>query len=221
MDTPQQPGGARRHVAMPVGFVTSGRRLLIIGGGHETGIRVGHARQFDWLRVSVVAPALLPAWREAAAGDDRFVFHERAPLEADIEAADLVIKDCPSRDGTCRVPGWCRQHDVPLNAIDRPDQCDVFYTSFFSRGPLLLSVLSGGHAPALSAVLRRWLERRVGPGWRAAACGMAEVRARLPSGHARMDLLKRLARDEKLQALLEAGDEDGIRSYFSDVLRSV
>lgn len=218
---PVPPPEARRHVAMPIGFVTSGRRLLIIGGGHETAIRVQHARLFDWAQVTVVAGELHAAWREAAAGDPRFAFHERPPAEADVVAADLVIKDCPTRAATCRVVDWCRAHRVPLNSIDKPDQCDLYYASFFTRGPLLISILSGGHAPALTSVFRRWLERKVGPGWLLAACLMAELRRRLPGGQARMDLLKRVARDEKLLALIEASDEGGIRSYFSDVFRGV
>jgi uroporphyrin-III C-methyltransferase/precorrin-2 dehydrogenase/sirohydrochlorin ferrochelatase len=138
-----------------------------------------------------------------------------------VQAADLVIKDCPTRSDNCRVVHWCRAHRVPLNAIDKPAQCDLYYASFFTRGPLVLSILSGGHAPALTSVFRRWLERKVGPGWRLAACLMAELRTRLPSGQPRMDLLKRVARDEELMALIEANDEDGIRSYFSDVFRGV
>ncbi len=218
---PIPPPEARRHVAMPVGFVTSGRRLLIIGGGHETAIRVRHARAFDWRQVTVLAESIPAEWREAAAGDDRFAFEARPPAEDDIRAADLVIRDCPTRRTSCRVADWCRAHRVPLNAIDRPEQCDLYYASFFTRGPLIVAALSGGHAPALLTVFRRWLERKVGPGWLLAACLMAEVRRRLPSGQPRMDLLKRTARDEKLLALIEANDESGIRSYFADVLRSV
>jgi siroheme synthase-like protein len=206
---------------MPVGFVTSGRRLLIIGGGHETAVRVEHARQFDWRSVTVVAGALHEAWRAAAGDDPRFTFHARAPVEADIQAADLVIKDCPSREDNCQVVRWCHTHRVLLNSIDKPAQCDLYYASFFARGPLLVAILSGGHAPALTSVFRRWLERKVGPGWLLAACLMAEVRRRLPGGQARMDLLKKLARDEELLALIEAGDEGGIRGYFSDVFRGL
>lgn len=211
----------RRHVAMPVGFVTSGQRLLIIGGGHETTVRVEHARQFDWASVTVVAGSLHAGWQAAAGDDLRFTFHERAPAEADVQAADLVIKDCPTRPGNCQVVGWCHTHRVPLNSIDKPDQCDLYYTSFFARGPLLVSILSGGHAPALTSVFRRWLEQKVGPGWLLAACLMAELRRRLPGGQARMDLLKKVARDGKLLALVEANDEGGIRSYFTDVFRSL
>lgn len=206
---------------MPIGFVTTGRRLLIIGGGHETDIRVRHATRFEWGEIHVVASPMKPVWREAAAGDRRFHFHERGPLESDVQAADLVVKDCAARADGCTVVQWCRTHKVPVNSVDKPGQCDLYYASFFTRGPLIISILSGGHAPALTSVFRRWLEQRIGPGWLLAACLMAELRRRLPGGQRRMDLLKKVARDEKLIALVESGDETAIRSYFTDVFRSV
>ena len=216
-----QPGGARRHAAFPIGFVTVGRRLLIAGGGHETAAKIRQARAYDWKAIRVVAPHIDPAWQEAAAGDERFDFRAGSPAETDVQEADLVIEDCGDRAAAEILSGWCRSRRIPLNALDKPGLCDWYALSTFARGPLLLALSSGGHAPALVAVLRPWLEKTVGPGWQTAACLMAELRGRLPGGQARMDLLKKMARDPRFLALIEQDDREGMRTYIEYGLHSL
>jgi len=48
------PPPGPRYKALPIAWVTTCRRLLIIGGGYETESRLRHAMTFDWLSISVV-----------------------------------------------------------------------------------------------------------------------------------------------------------------------
>lgn len=218
LDDFQQPVPLPRHRALPIGLVTRDRNLLIVGGGIDTVPRTRHAAKFDWKGVRVLLPAANPDVDDVAAKDARFAVELRKVTEDDIRWAHVVVKDSGLHGSGEEIAAWCRTHGRLLNCVDAPDLCDLYYMSLVFRGPLILGITSGGHAPALSAVLRRRLEAELGRGWLMAACLMAELRSRLPGGHARMDLLKQLARREDLLVCMENNDEAGIRKIFNDAV---
>jgi uroporphyrin-III C-methyltransferase/precorrin-2 dehydrogenase/sirohydrochlorin ferrochelatase len=200
-------------------IVTTCRKLLIVGGGIENEPRVRHALQFDWQAVEFIARNIPKDLRALSAGDARFTFREREVTEQDVKNADLVFEDSGDRALAEQIAGWCEKHNILLNATDKPELCDLHYASLLIRDPLVVSIGSGGDAPAISAVLRRWLEQKIGPGWSTAARLLSETRQRLPSGQARMDLLKGLARNTKFLALIETDNESGMRDLIEDAIR--
>lgn len=58
-----------------------------------------------------------------------------------------------------------RARRIPVNIEDVPHLCDVHVPAMIRRGDLLLTVSTGGGAPALAAALRAWLDQRFGPEW--------------------------------------------------------
>lgn len=215
------PPPGPRYKALPIAWVTTCRRLLIIGGGYETESRLRHAMTFDWLSISVVMEHPTPFVREARRRDLRIAVHERMAREADVAYADVVIKDTDHPEFSAQVAAWCEKHGKPLNACDQPDLCDLFYMSLVNLGPMILGISSGGDAPAVSSQFRRWLEANLSPGWAMAAQEMADLRKSLPSGQARMDLLKRIARHTSFLGLIEQNDRTGLRNLISDELRRI
>lgn len=207
-----------RHPALPIGLVTTGRRLLIVGGGIDAVPRSRHAVQFNWLAIRVLLPEPLPAIAAVAATDPRMDVAVRRPDEEDIRWADVVVKDSGPHGSSDEVAAWCKRHGKLLNCVDRPEHCDLYYMSLLFRGPLAVGITSGGHAPALSSALRRHLETELGSGWATAACLMAELRQRLPSGHARVDLLRKLGRNPDLLACILQDDTAGLRKIFDDAI---
>jgi len=99
--------------------------------------------------------------------------------------------------------------------------CDLYYMSLVTLGPMVLGISSGGDAPAVSSQLRRWLGTNLSPGWAMAAQAMADLRRSLPSGQARMDLLKRIARHDSFLGLIEHNDRAGLQDLISDELRRI
>lgn len=210
--------GIRRHTAFPAALVTTGRRLLIVGGGPETADRLAASLRFDWASIVLVTLAVRPASRRMAARDARVRLVERPVRESDVRAADVVMEGCGIPRVAERLSAWCRRHRRTLNAMDSPAQCDFHCASFFARGPLLVSVASGGHAPALSAALRRRLEIAVGPGWQTAACLMAAARGGLDSGADRRALMKAIADDDALHSHIARNDRRAIRSRIARLM---
>ncbi len=212
---PTQPPRLR---AVPIGLVTTCRTLLIIGIGRDIGPRIRHARLFDWYRIHVMWPELPDAITELTRDDDRFVLHHRLPTEEDIARADVIIEDCEDRVLAETITGWARQHRRLINAIDKPELCDLYYMSLIFRDPLMLAITSGGDAPALAALLRRHLEENLSPGWTTAATLMAEMRNTLPGGQARKNLLMSLARNPDMLRFIEADDAAGLKELFDDAI---
>jgi siroheme synthase-like protein len=213
-----EPAASPRHRAVPIGLVTTCRTLLVIGIGRDIGPRIKHARLFDWHRIHVMWPELPESIVRLTAGDDRFMLHHRRPIEEDIARADVIIEDCEDRELARQITEWSRKHRRLINAIDKPELCDLYYMSLIFRDPLILSVTSGGDAPALAALLRKQLEQNLSPGWATAARLMAEARQRLPGGQARKDLLLSLAGSPEMLQRIEANDETGLKELFEDAI---
>ncbi|HEY8240516.1 MAG TPA: NAD(P)-dependent oxidoreductase [Kiritimatiellia bacterium] len=205
--------------AFPIAWVTSGRKLLIIGGGPETEVRLTHALLFDWAKIRLIVARVPDILRGRA--DARVEFIERAATEADVAEADLVLEDSGSRETAENVRAWCDRHHVPLNATDKPDLCDFYYMSLLLRDPLVIGIASGGDAPAVSAALRKVLNEKVGPGWSAAAALLAGVRESLPGGQARIDLLRKIARHEDFVGHIEKNDMAALQRLVEHELRSL
>jgi len=215
------PPPGLRYKALPVAWVASCRHVLIAGGSYETESRLRHAMMFDWVSIRVVVAHITPFLREARRRDLRINLHERAVLEQDIAQADFVIEDTGDPGLARTIADWCERHHKPLNACDKPDLCDLYYMSLVTLGPLVLGISSGGDAPAVSSALRRWLGQNLSPGWAMASELMADLRRSLPSGQARMDLLKGIARHESFVRLIEQNDRDGLKALISDERRRI
>lgn len=215
---PMPRPGAPRYKALPIAWVATCKRLLVIGGGYETEARIRQALNFDWLQISVVARSLTPALAAFARADLRVSLHEREVLEADVAYADFVLEDCGDPLLAIRIHEWCTRHHKPLNACDKPDLCDLYYMSLVPLGPMVLGISSGGDAPAVSAALRRWLEANLSPGWAMAARVMAELRRSLPGGQRRMTVLKNIARHSAFPDVVVRNDEPALRALINDEL---
>lgn len=213
------PAPTTKHKAFPLSFVTTGKHLLLVGGGSLGESRLATAVLFDWDRITFVAVDPTPDTRAVAGSDARVTLHERPVRESDIEDVDLVIESTMDKALGRELAGWCRPRRIPLNAMDKLESCDVYYPALILRGPLVLAIASSGETPALAATLRRVLEERMGPGWCNAALLMAETRRSLPQNTARMELLKRIASDERLLDLIARNDIQGMRNLIKDATR--
>jgi precorrin-2 dehydrogenase / sirohydrochlorin ferrochelatase len=209
-----------RHKAFPLTFVTSGRHLLLVGGGDGGENRLITALAFDWAKITFVATDPTPICLELAAHDPRVTIHQRPVQESDVEGVDLVIENTLDEALGRQLAAWCRPRKILLNAMDKLDYCDVYYTALIMRGPLLIAINSGGDAPALSSTLRKLLEKRIGPGWCNAAMLMAEARKSLPRSSARMTMLKSLANDEGMLDCIAANDIKGMKAIIQNAINS-
>jgi siroheme synthase (precorrin-2 oxidase/ferrochelatase) len=142
---------------VPLSLDVAGRPVLVVGEGEA-------AERKAALMI------------DAGAIVTRISAHDYQPGEARRHRLVIVAGDRAS-NGTvfadaeaCGV--WC-------NAADDPEHCSFLFPSVLRRGPVTVSVSTGGASPALAAWLRRQLEESVGPEIAEVALRLAEERRRV------------------------------------------
>jgi precorrin-2 dehydrogenase/sirohydrochlorin ferrochelatase len=113
------------------------------------------------------------------AGLTRLTVREGLPGEGEIEGQQLVFGAGLEEAEGSWLAAAARARGIPVNIEDVPDLCDVHVPALVRRGDLLLTVSTGGAAPALSAALRGWLEDAFGEEWAGRLAEVAAVRAEL------------------------------------------
>jgi precorrin-2 dehydrogenase/sirohydrochlorin ferrochelatase len=148
------------HPQYPVNLVVDGRPCLVVGGGLVA------RRKIDGLlacgaAVTVVAPALDPAVEELAAAG-RIAVHRRAYRAGDAEGFRLVVAATDDPEANARVYADADAAGVWVNAADQPAACSFTLPSVARRGPIMVTVATGGHSPALATWLRRHVDAELG-----------------------------------------------------------
>jgi uroporphyrin-III C-methyltransferase/precorrin-2 dehydrogenase/sirohydrochlorin ferrochelatase len=132
-----------------------GRRVLVVGGGNVAASKLPRLLEAG-AHVVVVAPRVVPVI-------------EREPVEillrrfdpADLDGAWFVVSAATPRINA-QVAREGARRGIFVNAVDDPRHATAFAGSTFRRGPVTVSLSTGGEAPALARVLREALERLVG-----------------------------------------------------------
>jgi len=128
-----------------------GRPVVLVGGGRvaiakHAGLRAAGAR------VTVVAPRIAPALRDAET-----VLIERPFEPADLgEAWFVVAAAAPEVNRAVLVAAESRR--LFVNAVDDPSAATAYAGGVVRRGAVTLAISTGGEAPALAGLLREALE---------------------------------------------------------------
>ncbi|MGG5821115.1 precorrin-2 dehydrogenase/sirohydrochlorin ferrochelatase family protein [Falsiroseomonas sp. HW251] len=112
------------------------------------------------------------------AGLTRIAVHEGVPPEAALRRQRLVFGAGLEPEESEWLAAAARARGVTVNIEDVPHLCDVHVPALVRRGDLLLTVSTGGAAPALSAALRAWLQDSFGEEWAGRLAEVAALRAR-------------------------------------------
>lgn len=169
-----------------------GRRVVVVGGGNVAALKVPRLLEAG-AHVVVVAPRVVPAIEREPV---EILLRRFAPTDLDgawfvVSAATPRINAQVAREGARR--------GIFVNAVDDPRHATAFAGSTFRRGPVTVSVSTGGEAPALARVLREALERLVGRN----AHDWAALAASLRSDWRRDQVLMERRRDALLATLAE------------------
>jgi uroporphyrin-III C-methyltransferase / precorrin-2 dehydrogenase / sirohydrochlorin ferrochelatase len=168
----------------PLFWKLDGQRVLVVGGGDEALAKVRLLLPCG-AAVTVVDPAPCAALR-AATG---VALIERSFRPADLDGARLCVVAVEDAAEAASIATAARAAGILVNAVDRPELCDVIVPAIVNRPPVTIAIGTGGAAPALARDLRGRIEAAVPPGYGplAALCRSyrAEVAAALPDRAAR------------------------------------
>jgi precorrin-2 dehydrogenase/sirohydrochlorin ferrochelatase len=140
----------------PVNLILEGRRCLVVGAGAVAARKIEGLLQCG-ADVTVVAPeigdavAALPvrvqrrAYEAGEAGGYRLVI-----AATDNPAVNRLVYDDGEAAGV-----W-------VNAADEPSSCSFTLPSVVRRGPIIVTVSTGGHSPAMATWMRRCVDEALG-----------------------------------------------------------
>lgn len=148
--------------AYPINLVSlENRRCLVIGGG-----RIAERRVLSLVeagaRPTVISPEISLAL--AALQTSGLIEHISRPFHPnDLQDAYLIIVATDNKDLNRKI-GELARHQVPLiNVVDVPELSTFIAPSVLRRGDFVVSISTGGVAPALSARVRKQLDSHFGP----------------------------------------------------------
>lgn len=188
--------------AYPVNLLLRGRPVLVVGGGRVAAQKVRGLLDAE-ADVHVVATEVGPEVRDLA-GRPGLRWDERPYAAGEAARYRLVVAATgdPEVDGAVFADGEAA--GVFVNSADDPQRCSATLPARVRRGPLLVTVSTGGHSPALSTWLRRRLEDELGPEYEVLLRLLAEERATVRAAG-------RSTEDLDWQAALDSGMLDLIR----------
>lgn len=185
----------------PVGLVVDGRRCLVVGGGRIAARKVEGLRSCGAI-VHVVATELGDEIR-AMTG---VTYDERPYASTDLDGVRLVVTATGDRAVDQRVFDDAEAAGIWANSADDPDRCTFTLPATLRHGPLLVTVSTGGHSPALATWLRDRIRDRVGPEYEVLLELMSDARGELQAaGRSTENLDWHKALDSEMLELIRAG----------------
>lgn len=186
----------------PVNLIVRGRRCLVVGGGR---VALGKVRGLldAGALVTVVAPEVIDEIAELEG-----VSVERRPYRrGEVAGYRLALTATGAPDVDAQVFEDGEVAGVWVNAADDPAHCSFTLPARARRGPLLVTVSTGGHSPALASWLRERFERELGPEYDTLVQLLAEARAELAArGQPTENPGWKLALDSGMLELIREGD---------------
>ncbi len=157
----------------PINLNLIGRPVLVVGGG-RIAFRKVQQLLVTGARITVIAP-----WHV----DDLDVLPveivSRRYEPGDVAGYRLVITATGDHVVDQQIYDEADGLGIWVNSADDPDRCSFTLPAVLRRGPVMVTVSTGGASPALSSWLRRRLEDAVGPEFAEIAAELSMERARI------------------------------------------
>ncbi len=195
----------------PVNLNIAGRLCAVIGGGRVAERKIGGIRAGDG-RVRLVSPEARPAL-QALASAGIIEWRRKGYDREDLHGAFLVFAATDQPEVQETIVGDARAAGLLVNVADNPAACDFHLPALVRRGDLVLTVSTGGRSPAVSALVRRRLDREYGEEYGRMTALMAAVRTRLLAVDTDQN-----HRGQALRHLLHADMADWLRAGRSDLI---
>jgi precorrin-2 dehydrogenase/sirohydrochlorin ferrochelatase len=155
----------------PINLNLVGRPVLVVGGGRIAFRKVQQILAAGG-EVTVLAPEILSDFNDLPVQQIA-----RAYTKGDVAAFRLVITATGNIDVDQEIYDECEELGIWVNSADDPQRCSFTLPAAFRRGPVMITVSTGGASPALASFLRSELEQLVGPEFAEVAASLAAERA--------------------------------------------
>ncbi len=140
----------------PAFFYTDNAHVTVFGGGEEARRKVRLLAKTSAHITVVIDTEIEPGFAEEFAG--RITIVPRDMAGQALDRSKFAIVACRTKENCDQSVTWGREYGVPLNVVDRPEECDFTIPSILERGEIVAAVGSGGAAPVLAKRVRTQLE---------------------------------------------------------------
>lgn len=146
---------------LPISLDLARLRVLLVGEGAAACRRLALLDEAGARTLDVYAPEPASELAEPAGARLR----RRWPHPGEVVEAHLVFVAGAPEPVADEIGRIARAAGVLVNVEDDRRQSDFHSAAVVRRGDLCVAVSTNGQSPGLAALLRRWLERRIGPEW--------------------------------------------------------
>jgi siroheme synthase-like protein len=202
----------------PIFVEATGRRVIVIGGGHVAAEKVRGLLNAE-ADITIVSPDLLPELEEHKSAG-RIAHIARAYRESDLDDGYEFIM-VATDDGAinAEVAAAGKNRRLWVNAADDPKNCDFILPSVVRKGKITLAASTSGTSPALARRLREELEAYLTEDMPALADLLAEVRQEVRRRGIKIESdTWQHAIDERLRVLLAQRRYEEARRHLLDGL---
>lgn len=187
------------------------QQCLVVGGGTVAERKVGSLLE-GGAKVTVVSPDLVQKLRERVAKGELLYRPHRFQPE-DLDGMFLVIAATDDDELNAWVAELCRKRGILVNVVDNPEMSTFFVPASIRRGPVCISISTGGASPLLARRIREYLEPRLVPelGELALLLGMLreKMKRRFPEQEQRQKIWEKLLPDKVIEEL----DEEKLKLF--------
>ena len=149
----------------PLNIELNKKSILLIGGGEVA------ERKLDLLmkaeaKVMLVAPNFTDYL--LSFGENKnlvFIHSEYTASVLDKNKFSFIIAATNNEKLNTQIASDANERNILVNVVDRPEICDFIFPSILERGPVTVSVSTGGASPVLARMLRTKLETLIPGGY--------------------------------------------------------
>ncbi|UKV12978.1 siroheme synthase [Thalassospiraceae bacterium SW-3-3] len=134
----------------------TGKKVIVLGGGEVAAgkLRLLLRSQAD---ITVIAPELCTDI--ATMVDTGAIRWEAAPfVDTMLNGAVMIFDAADDMHLTRRVKVAAKRRNILLNVVDKTEHCDFIVPAILDRAPVMVTISTGGCAPALARIIRQRLE---------------------------------------------------------------
>lgn len=145
----------------PLFFRLSGRKVLIVGGGEVAERKVKQLVKFG-AKITLISPRITEKLSVLAA-DGEIIWQKRSYRSPEAQGYSLVIATTDSREVNRRIYDDAVEMNIPLNVVDEPELCTIYFPAVINRGDFTIAMGSDGRAPFLTRAVKEELEKLIPP----------------------------------------------------------
>ena len=164
----------KRPGFLPLIFRGDRTRALVVGGG-----KVARRKIEDLLDAGCEVSAIAPVWEGSL--EERMIargaaYETRAVRAGDTTGFTLVIVATDDPEVNRTVSEEARAAGIPVNVVDQPELCTIYFAAVIRSDPLLVAVSTGGAAPFLAREIKGALADVIEGEWRIRARWAEKIR---------------------------------------------